>query len=491
MKNLLLKTAFLAASVLGLLASTDLHAVYLDAGGKGQALIYPYYTTRAVPGGSFNTYITVVGAATPKVVRVRFREGRNGREVLSFNLYLAARDTWAGAVIPQGTGVRLVTRDQSCTNPPYSTDAAQGVSYFDFSSTSFTGVFADGLGTDAGRLAEGYVEMIEMATLTGGSAANASFPSGSGVPGPFVNCPALQGPTVAIETAAPTGGLSGTLTVINVANGLNFTVNADALAQLTTLPFYRPYIDSYPDFDSAEVNPVGHFVANGKAYRLTFVSGIDAVSAALLKTTGENEWLREAGTNTATDWVLTMPMRRFIHTSSDAFVIPTSFPQANAGYAVGMDWASRDGPRFQMPYGCPSICPAGSNGSGLRLPWATTVWSFTRSGDGTIPSAVFGSANAQSFALFQNLGESGSAIMDLDPLLTVHSGVQFQATSVRLSDGTIASESGFLLGIPAVGFMARTFQNGQLACGSATCQGNYGGAYPHKWSLGTAAGMNR
>ncbi len=74
-------------------------AVYSSSEAVGQALIYPYYTTQTSNGDSYNTYITVVNQATDvKAVRVRFREGRAGREVASFNLFLSPGDTWASAL---------------------------------------------------------------------------------------------------------------------------------------------------------------------------------------------------------------------------------------------------------------------------------------------------------------------------------------------------------------------------------------------------------
>ena len=52
-----------------------------------------------------------------KVIRVRFREGRNGREVLGFNLYLAPNDVWSGALYPPNSAdsapTQLVTSDVS------------------------------------------------------------------------------------------------------------------------------------------------------------------------------------------------------------------------------------------------------------------------------------------------------------------------------------------------------------------------------------------
>jgi hypothetical protein len=43
-----------------------------------------------------------------------------------------------------------------------------------------------------------------------------------------------------------------------------------------------------------------------------------------------------------------------------------------------------------------------------------------------------------------------------------------------------------LSGLPVVGFMARTFEFGALNCGGATCQGNYGSAFPFKYRRSVA-----
>ena len=78
-------------------------AVYLDATGIGQALLYPYYTVRAAEGNAFNTYISVANTADQAVVaKVRFREGRDSRLVAEFNLYLAGIDMWTAALVPNG-----------------------------------------------------------------------------------------------------------------------------------------------------------------------------------------------------------------------------------------------------------------------------------------------------------------------------------------------------------------------------------------------------
>jgi hypothetical protein len=37
-------------------------------------------------------------------------------------------------------------------------------------------------------------------------------------------------------------------------------------------------------------------------------------------------------------------------------------------------------------------------------------------------------------------------------------------------------------GLPVTGFMIRTFANGGLTCGTASCQGNYGAAFGHSYT---------
>ena len=60
--------------------------------------------------------------------------------------------------------------------------------------------------------------------------------------------------------------------------------------------------------------------------------------------------------------------------------------------------------------------------------------------------------------------------------------MSFSSTSTRLDTGATAAESFSIRGVPVLGFMVRTFRNGSLVCTGATCQGNYGGSFPHKSS---------
>src|SRR5512133_3192553 len=100
-----LYSALAGLSALG--AAGAAQAVNVNPDGLGQALVYPYYTTRAdANGNGYTSLLSVVNStSSAKVVKVRFLEGKNSREVLDFNLFLSAYDVWTAAILPSvGSG---------------------------------------------------------------------------------------------------------------------------------------------------------------------------------------------------------------------------------------------------------------------------------------------------------------------------------------------------------------------------------------------------
>lgn len=445
------------------------HAVYLNPQGTGQALIYPYYTTQTVAGSAMNTYLSIVNQAhTHKALRIRVREGRNGREVASINVLLPFADTWTAALVPTAQGARLITRDKSCTDPAMGIGDS-GESFIDLSNSAFSGSLSDAMGDDVERLREGYVEVLEMASIETSETTR-------------LDCDAFRRGQFVFT--GPDSTVSGTLTLINVANGMEFSTNATALASLSRGPLFRTAGDPYPDFDAQEVSPVAGFIIEGKMYRATTPTGLAAVEAVLTKQTIANEIVLDAATRSGTDWVVTMPTRRFHSSPSPGDPFLGAFVPGTRDVEASLMTFSREvTPVADIRNGCDGTCLPGQSSADLRMPWASTVWTFK---SGTSASAskgttdVLGARNGWLVTL-PTAAENGWG-----SLMFGHAGlrvpfVNFNASDVNLADGATESGSFRLVGLPAVGFMARTFHNGFLNCAGSVCQGNYGGLFEHKW----------
>jgi hypothetical protein len=472
-------------SLLGAIASLLLAAppgagaVYLNPDGQGQALIYPYYSVQGVNGNPLNTYITLSNHTNDsKVARVRFREGRNAVEVLSFDVYLGQNDTWTAAVVPASADpsapAKLITADLSCTNPPI---PAGGVVFNNF---LYTSPGDDGAGTGLERTREGYVEVIEMARVTGFTAASIGHGSNT-------NCANAQGSLPSLFLDTPSGGLSGTLTVINVANGMDFSVNADALAELSTRSLYRPLSDSQAvDFNAPEIDPVSHVIANGFYYRSVWSRPVDAVSAVFMRSAWMGEVVLDSATQSRTDVVSVFPTRRsYVTTASAAapFSRPFAwFPQCGlqtggaAGEPMTMTIANRESAVLIPP---PADFPEPPARPPTTICPAVAVVSIANSAvSPSDRSRALGSANLAIGGMvllpstFQNgwLSLEGGTLLPLSSLES--------STRVQLSTGGVIAGRHSYRGLPVTGFSVRTFENGTLSCNGAACQGNYGSAFP-------------
>ena len=496
--NTFKRKALTAAVLAGLGAAGTAEAVYRDVNGVGQVLVYPYYTVQSAGGTSFNTFMSVVNT-TPraKVVKVRFREGKTSAEVLDFNLYLSPNDVWTAGVVPADatatSSARLFTADVSCTNPPI---PATGVDFRNF--LYLAG--GDALpGTGADRTREGYFEVIEMGTLTG-AAALAVTHGATGVP---ANCAAVQGATVVLlSVEAPTGGLSGGGTLINVNNGQDFTYNADALAEFRTAAFYTDIANDAPNLSSADgvsvVVNTGTLTGAGTpagatVYRSDWagisgtLAGARAVASVYMHTAVMNEYALDNTTQSLTDWVITQPVKRFFVSSTTA-----AQPYSNvlvAGGAcevIGFSFFNRE-ERGAAASGV-DFSPAPPAGAANTLCWESTILSI-RNGATHLPAAtastVLGSLNLTNVNVTAGQ-QNGWAFLTFSG---AGANTPLGLTSVVSSDranlggGAIAVTAGAqtYFGLPVTGFMVRTFRNGNLTCGTGTCQGNYGGLFQHNY----------
>ncbi len=484
------KRKALSTVVLGALSAAGAaHAVYQDPNGLGQALIYPYYSVQTANGSAFNTYISIVNSTSQgKVLKVRAREGKTSAEVLDFNLYLSPNDVWTAAIIPTDTsataGGRLITGDVSCTNPAI---PAAGV---DFRNYQYVG---DGLGNGLDRTREGYMEIIEMATITGSALAAATHNS-AGTP----TCAGLTGPAVGavgaqvspLNRSVPTGGLSGTGTLINVNNGVDMGYNATALSNVSAGDIYAEIGTEQGNFIDAD--PIAVVVANNRVYRSNFATssgvagGVRAVSATLDHSAVINEYVLDTATRSNTDWVMTFPTKWYFYVGAAGTpeapftgilgangacepVAVTFFNREEAGaLAAGVDF---------------SPLPPGTPGSSLC--WESTVMSI-RNGAAHTPtgttSGVLGSVNTVPLTV-RSTFQNGWMNVAFTGARSVTPGITSLATSVttNILSGAAVTAAQTFQGLPVVGFMVRTFNNGTISVGGTSVLSNYGSAFDHKY----------
>jgi len=496
------KRKALMSAVLGTLgaAAGSAEAVYVNPNGTGQVLYYPYYTVQSVGGNAYNTLLAVTNTTTAvKVIKVRFREGKNSREVLDFNLYLSPNDMWTAGIIPSSaatdSAARIVTTDVSCTNPPI---PAAGV---DFRSFGYTGGNSDGLASGVDRTREGYFEMIEMGVLnptTGpGSAAVHTSTSAGNVP----SCAGLTGaslPAVAAAVTAPTGGLFGSATLINVNSGRDTAYKAVALDSWRTLPIYVDLTTDTPRTDQA-FPPTSAIMTNNSIYLASWsalapaTAGARAVSSVFQHAEVLNEFVLDNVSRSNTDWVMTFPTRLY-HITGTAGSSTVGAPFTNAlttngaCEAFSFTFFNREEGTLVANDFSPFQSTSATTGS---LCWESTVLSIrsgaTHSPTSATTSLVLGSVNVSSVNIqssgFQNgwanvhfsgVGASTTGMVSDATSLTIRAQPTFTATAI------VGAQT--FRGLPVTGFMVRTFDNGNLTCGTATCQGNYGASVEHSYN---------
>lgn len=330
-------------------------ALSLNPGGTGQVLVYPYYTVN----GNQQTLMSVVNATNRvKAVKVRFLEGRNGKPVLDFNLYLSPFDVWTGAVSATGSdgAATLATSDRSCTVPQIAPQTVFRDSRYtgtqqDWASATTPISLAALLGSTE-RTREGHIEMIEMGLLQTGTLstqlAEEVTHNAAGVP---INCQRLAEAwstgtggwaiNAQANIDAPRGGLYGGAIIVDVAKGTLQSYEADAIEGFYTNAaqpgfLHRSPSDSRPDLGDADngmgriavglVAEDGSFItqqvpARQRALSRTAPYSFDAISLVYLHAMIYNEFVTEPTLGAASEWVVTFPTKSaYVDTTSSANV---------------------------------------------------------------------------------------------------------------------------------------------------------------------------
>lgn len=400
--------------LLSLLAPALAPAVIRSANEQGQVLILPYYRVQSSPrNDNLQALLTLTNQTDQtKALKLRFRESVNGRETLSFNLYLSARDSWTGAIaaLSAEAPAQLFTNDPSCTVPAITQVLPSGFRQRSFALADFTGLRADSGPQDAARTHEGYVEVIEMGTFVPGSPTDLELrrPAEQRACGPLLANWEAGGKWVLdplAELAPPGGGLSGNLALVDIARTSVYLIPAVAIDGFSVVAQHTGPLSASPDLASAVTDPERRFVSStvllgGQVVRSQWPQNraIDAVSAVLAVDSVAADYSLDPGIEARADWVLSLPTKRHYTDPSLSAVVQAPFDDsAGAGRcSIGIDGRSydRDGEFDQIDYSpppaptricrsvelvtlgfqLPSVLPAGPR---LHLPYA--VYSRTGS----------------------------------------------------------------------------------------------------------------
>jgi len=484
-------------------------AVNLNPDGVGQVLIYPYYT---VNGGNTTVLSVVNTTDAGKAVKVRFKDARNSREVLDFNLYLSEYDVWTGAVFAlSDTGAaNIVTDDTSCTVPGIEDGIfqlptlADGRRYFPFRTTFFTDFTTAGLNTAAvTRTRDGYVEMIEMGSIDyfspngfgfflthiNNRPADCSFleaawlaagtPGGSGI---WFNNPF-------VDMDPPTGGLFGGAAIVDVADGTYINYNAEAIDGFSAAILHTNPSTQFPNLADANSPTPGvvtsYVFDRGRLITSNWLTagggGANAVSAVLMREAVFNEYEVDPDLGAASEWVVTLPTRKLYVTGPTTFAAPFTAGWNGCERVSGRIY-NREEDTFQIL----DFSPGGLTTALCRE--ANVLW-FTRTPvSATAISPIHGETGGlaiptylQLFGIIQKTFNNGwfwlgfydenaiNSVGALDPLL--------RPALVETAPGASGADRYF--GLPAIGYWALRVINVNQGAG---LQASYGGAYPHRAS---------
>ena len=220
---------------------------------------------------------------------------------LDFNLYLSKKDGLPRSFRP--TGAAVYTPDNSCTTPTVGATLATATEFVPF---AYVGSAADGADPSLDRTREGYVEIIEMGDIAGGS----NTEDESRTTRRVRLCSDFS--TASADTVPGTGGLFGNMTIINVLAGEDFATEATALEGFSQTSLWATPGSVEPTL--ARVNPRTVVTTGSNTFVTDWsvtANNVDAVSAVLMHDHVYNEFNLETGTKSGTDWVLTMPTKRF------------------------------------------------------------------------------------------------------------------------------------------------------------------------------------
>ena len=318
--------------------------------GTGHMLLVPYFSTQ--DGNAMLLSLINTDTVNGKAVKVRFRGARNSDDIFDFQVFLSPGDVWTANVSKNDDGLSyLTTEDATCTKPAKAT----------LNSTPFITSRLNSKVTAEERAngtREGYVEIFNMADIPKSEtglyplikhknsiakcANDGTNTAWTAINTDLANEAAYEAP--AIGMANPTTGLAANWTIMNVPKALSWSGTATAIEAVNNAvvppALATGNIVYFPQTNVNVVNPTTYsadalFGANAAAkvyvkpamYDLPDMStpytlytaestnwpADQAVKLADAITTRAviNEYWTEPTIKAETDWVFSMPTRRY------------------------------------------------------------------------------------------------------------------------------------------------------------------------------------
>ena len=331
-------------------AGTPASALNPTVSGVGHILTIPYFSTQG--GNATLLNITNTDVVNGKAVKLRFRGAANSDDIFDITVFLSPGDVWSAAVSASGELSALSTNDTSCTLPSIADIKAQG------------GLFKTGRvnpTNSAAETREGYVEILNTADIPAGSALFTAIKHVAGKAPCTASVMDAQANDLAAGSATnapkargyswPTGKLYANWIIVNTTDKASFSGEAVAVRAEATVGGAQvnaagnlvsfPQTTDAPDYTTsteAAPNQVRGFTADPLLQSAAFAGqvanydfpdlstpytsglAIDAtgtatqasnLAAALATKSVVNDYLVGGGASFTTDWVFSMPTRRY------------------------------------------------------------------------------------------------------------------------------------------------------------------------------------
>ena len=523
----------------------------LAEGGVGHALVVPYYT--AQNGNMTVLHLVNTDTKSGKVAKVRFRGASNSDDVLDFQVMLSPGDVWTGAVTKGADGfANLTTGDGTCTipalqkgvsvpflagrlNPNLTGDALASqtregyVEIFNAADIPSDAIYGKtGDAQSALYTAIKHVGGVAPCTTTAINAALFDKNFDGAVTGD-------EAAAAKLGLDAPTGGLTADWYIINVPQSTTFSGAATALVGVTTAARAIGNFVAFPQNDAIKIatpelntaDPL--LVSKGIAATAKDSTGAwaatDGIPAAVVEAIAldfpdmstpyyaaasaqaaanqasnltkalavssiTNQYAKDASITAKTDWVFSMPTRRYS--------VALDYSKQTATVPPARVFSSVSGTSTQSPVGTvvAGAVQANPGASGATQFFHTgntkvvdgkicvdTQGAVFRDREETFKSGipVFSPSSAKSSRMCgeANVLSFGEGVANPSVLGATVAREDVNSASIYENGWGVLDTTNGGVGLPIMGYSVIKLTNPQVAAGVS---GNFGITWPHRFT---------